>query len=177
MTTTQKEEILSSIEEGNLKLALELYEEYATAQSDIQYAILLQGRYNSEWRRHNLALIDFYEWERSQTMIGYTLTCLVTGKLPQDLTFHKEQPRPKEKTPNNFSDIKVGDLVYITGQPGFSMAQMYADWHSVTEIKTKYNPDTGVSYQLFKANQQWFGMDGYPMSEPWAYMVTSSKKV
>lgn len=175
MIAAQKEEIRSLIERGDLKSALEMYEEYANTSSDVHYAILLQGRYNSEWRRYNLGLIHFYEWDRSRTMIGYSLANLIDGKQPRDLNFHREQPRPKEKTPNDFSNIKVGDSVYITGQPGFSMAQMYADWHAVTEIKTKYNPETGASYQLFKANQQWFGMDGYPMSEPWAYMVTTKK--
>jgi hypothetical protein len=66
---------------------------------------------------------------------------------------------------------KVGDVVYVDGYIGASMAQQNAHMSEVTEVATRYNEITGKPFQIVKVGDDWYREDGTCYSKESMYYI------
>lgn len=70
---------------------------------------------------------------------------------------------------NFFGDIGVNDTIYVDGDSSFCTG----GYEEVTEIKTKYDEDTGEPYRVICTKDQKFdGRSGLAITPPLAYYIT-----
>ena len=68
-----------------------------------------------------------------------------------------------------FDNINVGDMIYLDGDSGFCTGSE----DEVTEIKTKYDENTGEPYRVICTEDQEFdGRSGLAITPPLAYYIT-----
>ena len=67
--------------------------------------------------------------------------------------------------------FKVGDMVYVDGYIGASMAQQNAHMDKVTEVATRYNGITGKPFQIVKVGDDWYKEDGICYSRESMYYI------
>lgn len=69
----------------------------------------------------------------------------------------------------DISDVKIGDYIAIDGDSSFC----HFGYHLISDIKKKYNEDTGKQYKLLidEDDYEWNSSTGYCRNGLWAYYI------
>ena len=72
-------------------------------------------------------------------------------------------------------DLKVGDIVYCTGDSGFCDSS----YEKIKKIKKRFDNKTGDPYQVIvlSGNRRFDGRDGHAINPPYAYYIIAKEKV